>query len=395
MAPVHIRSITLGIDVTPSTVDASFASASVFFQQARRDLADGGFDVQTIRLATQPPTYLEPTSFPGFARQLDAACLAEGIDYVASGGIRLGQNWDEASTATAILDGLTSTDRCFASLHLDDQSGLSPAAARTGAAIVDGLARVTPDGFSNLKFAAMARCGANIPFFPSAYHRGGPPCFSLAVQWADVALAAVSQAESVVSADQLLRTALAEWGAPVQAIAERVAGQTGVAFAGIDLTPAPFPTDEASLVAVIERLAGRPLGAPGTLAAVARLTQALKQTPLRSIGFCGAMLPVMEDSVLARRVEEDGLSVHDLLLYSALCGTGLDTVPLPGDVDRDTIAALLTDVAALGVALNKPLTARLFPIPGKRVGDSTSFEFAFFANTRVMSLGQARREERP
>ena len=36
--------------------------------------------------------------------------------------------------------------------------------------------------------------------------------------------------------------------------------------------------------------------------------------------------------------------------------------------------------------LNKPLTARLMPIPGKNAGDPTDFDFAFFANSRVMAL---------
>jgi uncharacterized protein (UPF0210 family) len=36
--------------------------------------------------------------------------------------------------------------------------------------------------------------------------------------------------------------------------------------------------------------------------------------------------------------------------------------------------------------LDKPLTARLMPVPGKKAGDVTEFEFGFFANSRVMKL---------
>jgi uncharacterized protein (UPF0210 family) len=64
----------------------------------------------------------------------------------------------------------------------------------------------------------------------------------------------------------------------------------------------------------------------------------------------------------------------------------LDTIPLPGDSSANEIAALLLDLAALGLRLDKPLTARLMPIPGKQAGDSTSFDFDFFANSRVMPL---------
>ena len=83
------------------------------------------------------------------------------------------------------------------------------------------------------------------------------------------------------------------------------------------------------------------------------------------------------------------MTVRDLLLCSAVCGTGLDTVPLPGDTSPEQIAALLLDVAALALRLDKPLTARLMPIPGKAAGDPTGFDFAFFANSRVMGIEAA------
>jgi uncharacterized protein (UPF0210 family) len=80
------------------------------------------------------------------------------------------------------------------------------------------------------------------------------------------------------------------------------------------------------------------------------------------------------------------LTIKDLLLYSAVCGTGLDTIPLPGDVTVEQIAAVLIDLSALALRLGKPLTARLMPIPGKQAGDPTSFDFEYFANSRVMGL---------
>jgi uncharacterized protein len=96
------------------------------------------------------------------------------------------------------------------------------------------------------------------------------------------------------------------------------------------------------------------------------------------------MLPVLEDATLAARSLERTFSVNDLLLYSAVCGTGLDTVPLPGDTGEDELAGILLDVAALAFRLNKPLTARLMPIPGAKAGDVTDFDFPYFANGRVL-----------
>ena len=80
------------------------------------------------------------------------------------------------------------------------------------------------------------------------------------------------------------------------------------------------------------------------------------------------MLPVMEDVVLAQRWAEGRLGLEQLLVYSAVCGTGLDTVPLPGDTSVEDLAKLICDVASLAVRLRKPLSARLLPVPGKRAG---------------------------
>src|SRR5262249_23619149 len=101
-------------------------------------------------------------------------------------------------------------------------------------------------------------------------------------------------------------------------------------------------------------------------------------------GFSGLMLPVMEDAGLADAAAMGRLRPTDLLLYSAVCGTGLDTIPLPGDVTADELAALLLDVATLAVALDKPLTARLMPVPGLVAGQWTSYRFPYFANTTVL-----------
>jgi hypothetical protein len=97
------------------------------------------------------------------------------------------------------------------------------------------------------------------------------------------------------------------------------------------------------------------------------------------------MLPVLEDSVLAARAAEGLLSISDLLSYSAVCGVGLDTIPLPGDISQETLTGILLDVAALAVRLDKPLTARLMPMPGLSAGDPIHFDFPYFADSRVMA----------
>jgi uncharacterized protein (UPF0210 family) len=157
-------------------------------------------------------------------------------------------------------------------------------------------------------------------------------------------------------------------------------------FGGIDFSLAPFPDDAHSLGGAVERMGLPRIGLQGSLAAAAILTEAIERADFPHTGFSGFMQPVLEDSVLAARAADGTLTIKDLLLYSAVCGTGLDTVPLPGDTSSGQIAALLLDLSALALRLDKPLTARLMPIPGKKAGEPTSFDFGFFANSRVMQL---------
>jgi uncharacterized protein (UPF0210 family) len=172
---------------------------------------------------------------------------------------------------------------------------------------------------------------------------------------------------------------------PVERVADQLASESGFGFVGIDLSPAPFPTDDTSIGGAVERAGVERFGAPGTLYVAAMLTRAIRRTRVRRCGFSGLMLPLLEDSVMARRNAERPSSVHELLLYSAVCGTGLDTIPLPGDISEAELAGIYLDVAALSLALGgKPLTVRVMPVPGAIAGELTNFAFDYFANSRVL-----------
>jgi uncharacterized protein (UPF0210 family) len=160
----------------------------------------------------------------------------------------------------------------------------------------------------------------------------------------------------------------------------------GYRFAGIDFTFAPYPEEARSIGAAIERLGVDRFGAAGTLFVASLLTECLRRADYPRCGFNGLMLPVLEDATLAARSHEQLFTINDLLLYSAVCGTGLDTVPLPGAVSEEELAGVLLDVAALALRLDKPLTARLMPVPGAQAGDLTEFDFPYFANGRVLDV---------
>jgi hypothetical protein len=385
---MKIRSITYFCNPKWPVDEAIIQQAGSFTRAAKEAFQAAGFEVQTVRLATMPfMSYLpDADALPALAHRLEELAAEHGINYVS-----LGPAFPDSPAAyAAIPDALAATQNAFFAGSLTTSDGhISLPAVRLCAEVIHRAAGFTPNGFTNLRFAALANVPAGSPFFPAAYHRGGEPAFAIATEAADLAVSAFRQARTVLEAQEFLSSAIESDAHRLEAVAAELVRQFAVQFGGCDFSLAPFPDEALSLGAAMEALGVSSLGLHGSLAAAAILADAIDRAQFQRTGFSGLMLPVLEDAVLAQRAAQGTLCVKDMLLYSAVCGTGLDTLPLPGDVSQEQLSALLLDVTALAVRLGKPLTARLMPVPGKAAGDPTGFDFAFFANSRVLSLEAA------
>ena len=80
------------------------------------------------------------------------------------------------------------------------------------------------------------------------------------------------------------------------------------------------------------------------------------------------------------------LSPESLMLYSSVCGCGIDMLPLPGDIFVETISCLICDVISLSQKLNKPLGVRILPIPGKFSNEKTSFNHDFLSDMKILNI---------
>jgi hypothetical protein len=127
-------------------------------------------------------------------------------------------------------------------------------------------------------------------------------------------------------------------------------------------------------------------GASGTMTAAYIITSAERQVRAPVVGYAGLMLPVMEDARIAQRWSAGEINIDSLLAYSSVCATGLDTVPLPGDVTEAQLARIIGDVAALAYKWKKPLTARLQPVRGRKAGELTEFDSPYLVNARLQPL---------
>jgi uncharacterized protein len=222
------------------------------------------------------------------------------------------------------------------------------------------------------------------PFYPGSYYTGVGNSFAIGLESAGVVADALGTSRDPVVALRALETILGSYVQQVDAIGRQLAAEKNWLFGGIDLSPAPLK--DVSIGAAIERFTGARVGSSGTLATAALITQALRAIPVGHVGYSGLMLPILEDEVLSRRWSEGALSLDALLAYSSVCGTGLDVIPLPGDVTRDQLDRILADVATLAVKWHKPLSARLLPVAGKKAGDRTEFDGPYLVNAILQPL---------
>jgi uncharacterized protein (UPF0210 family) len=385
-----IRAVTLGLGIGWPPSSETLHQAAEALRHVVKVILDQGHEIQTTRIALAP--YYEVIS-PDSAAALPRACQeiehelnVLGVGYVSFGPIRWRTLGDDlaARYVSIATDALISTSASFFSIEVADSQGIRFPAVQSAARMIREISQATEDGFGNLRLACIANCPPGIPFFPAGYHEGAGWTISIALQSADVVA-------TVVAGDDVLEAGLSRVSEVIRGLdgelrrlIEPEARRLGLMYLGVDRSPAPYPADRSSAAAMLEKVGVERFGEPGTLAAAMLMTRAIRDGG-DGIGFSGLMLPLLEDSGLARRAGEGMYSWSELLLYSAVCGTGLDTVPLPGDASEAELGGIVLDVAALSTALNKPLTARLFPVPGLVAGDRTSFSFPYFANSVVLA----------
>ncbi len=380
---MKIRSITYFCNPKFPLDEKVLQKAGKFLTQAKSAYEAAGYEVQTVRLATIPfPKLLGAENInklPEYTSQIAAIAQQLNIGYFS-----LGHALPEMPHSYEVIPDaiFVSKNAFFSGMMADTTRGLDLAAIHACAEIIVRCSTIEPNGFANLQFAALANVKAGAPFFPAAYHDKNTPAFAIATESADLAVQAFESARSIEEGRNNLIGEIEKHGKKLTEVAKSLR----VKFYGIDFSLAPFPDDAHSLGNAVEKMGIPKIGLHGSLAAAAILTEAIDRADFPHTGFSGFMQPVLEDSVLAKRAAEGTLTIKDILLYSAVCGTGLDTIPLPGDTTAEQLVPLLLDLSALALRLDKPLTARLMPVPGKKAGDETNFDFGFFANSKVMKL---------
>jgi hypothetical protein len=385
-----IRAVTAFIEVDKDNYAAKIRETQTFLVTAKEALNKAGFEGANGRITTQPFT-----SYTKGMKRDEAVALIRRMREVASkgrSGFDIGPamiNDNDDPAAARLLADVLSQVSVNANIIIADEKGIHWHAVKEAAHLIKDVSQRSPHGDANFNFAAIAMMKPYGPYYPGSFHLGKGRSFAIAMEGAGVVARIFSETHDPVEAQARLSKAIASYTQEAEAVAMKIAAQTGWTYEGIDATPAPG--GENSIGRAIESFIGGPFGSSGTLTASGIITRAVQSTTVKRTGYSGLMIPVMEDKILARRWAEGTFNIDSILAYSAVCAGGVDTVPLPGDVSETEIGRILGDVAWLAFKWNKPLGARLLPSPGKRSGNQTEFTGAALINTSVQPLAGTKR----
>ncbi len=382
----NIRTVTAGITLSDLSDTTTIGDAVRFLKEARNVYSNAGYTVQTIRISTQHlHEYLDGKTYEEaipYLKKFDQIAKRDNIMF-SIGNLLPPDEYDER-IADWVVELIRETDNLSFSLSISSpENGIHSNSIKAAAEVALAISKNSAGGEGNFRFTASANCPPGSPFFPAAFHQG-PKSFAIGTESPNI-LTKVFKSSTWDDAAQNLKSELEQKFQPLEEMAMELAKTSGWQYDGIDTSPAPGL--EASIGGAIEELTGQPFGGASTLSACSLITEVIKNLDVKTCGYSGLMLPVIEDKVLAQRANENRFTIQELLLFSSVSGTGLDVVPIPGNTSQKTLERIYTDVASLSLKYtDKALSARLFLIPGKSVGDKVEFDNPFLTAATVMKI---------
>ena len=357
-----------------------------------------GYTLQSIRVITNPfGEYLDLTNLQ--TAKADLQYLTELLNKFNESGIRLrfaigaARNKEEIALLPELIAAYGDLCNACVNVPLDENGVLDNELIEQSVYAVQKIANITPRGEGNFNFTVNFNCKPFIPYFPAGYHLSHlPNSFVIGLETPDLlveVLKSVPKSPHSQFYADCYRAMLQALQYHVDQVLEMLSAvklSGKFEFAGIDSSAAP--SKNCSSITKIYELMGLPyFGAAGSVEVSALLTKVFKsiqRVPL--VGFSGLMLAVTEDLGLAEGTQKQYFDIRALLTYSAVCGIGLDTVPVAGNAKAESIAAIMRDTGTMAFRLNKPLTVRLFPIPNKVAGEISEFESDDLCNCRLLHI---------
>ena len=399
----RVRTVTTFLTLLKDKSDwkDEILKASEFCNNMSKKFMSYGYEVQSIRIVANAfGEYLDTSSLE--KANEDLSFITDILNSVKTQNLRIRFAIGEAKTKEeiALLPELMRDfgDLCNACVNvpLDEFGVLDNALINECSKAVQKISQITPRGEGNFNFTVNFNCKPFIPYFPASYHDSGDEnSFVIGLETPDLLVSVLrefnstcrdtSHNEKFKNYYKIMSRALQYHVDNIYKIVDDFKSADFV-FKGFDSSAAPSKNCS-SMCEVYEELGVEYFGASGSIEVSALLTRVFKSLKnVDLVGFSGLMLAVTEDAGLAEGTIKAQYDLRSLLTYSAVCGIGLDTVPIPGDVSLEKLNAIMRDTGTMAFRLNKPLTVRVFPVPGKKAGDMTEFQSDDLCNCKILEV---------
>ncbi len=302
------------------------------------------------------------------AISLEHAAEKLGIDFIGGFSALVEKGFTSADEAliSSIPEALSRTQRVCSSVNVaTTRAGINMDAVLKMGGAVKRLSVL--DYRACARLVTFANAPGDNPFMAGAFHGEGEgeAALNVGISGPGVVRAVVEKHSSASLgevAEVIKRTAfkITRVG---ELIGRELSRRLGVSFGIVDLSlaPTPFPGD--SVAGIIEAMGISRCGAPGSVAALALLVDAVKKGGTMATsyvgGLSGAFIPVSEDAGMAEAAKEGTITADKLLAMSSVCSVGLDMVVLPASTSASTVSGIIADEAAIGVMNNKTTGVRV------------------------------------
>ncbi|HYX70928.1 MAG TPA: DUF711 family protein, partial [Terriglobales bacterium] len=203
-----VRALTAFVRLDAAHSREQVATALTMLRRAQAEFEQAGYEVQTIRISTQPfPEYIRGMSHEqavAFLRDYDRLAQKEHFD--ADIGPAMLADSDDPGMADLLAEVLAQSKTLNASVVVAGEDGIHWHAVHAAARVMKYLEEHTAHGQGNFNFTASAMVPLETPFYPASYHTGAGHSFAIGLQSANV----VAEAFSGTHDPEVARKALAE-----------------------------------------------------------------------------------------------------------------------------------------------------------------------------------------
>ncbi|MFX1396333.1 MAG: PFL family protein [Promethearchaeota archaeon] len=320
------------------------------------------------------------------AQTLDSAAKKVNVDFLGgfSALVHKGFTRSDLCLIQSLPKVLSLTERVCSSINVaSTKSGMNMNAVRMMGEVIHNIAKYSKyqNSIGCAKLVVFSNAVEDNPFMAGGFHGIGESesCVNVGVSGPGVIRNLIQNQQDVdfeTLAEIIKKTAfkITRMG---QLVAQQAAKRLKIPFGIVDVSLAPTTRPFDSVAGILEEMGLESTGGPGTTAALALLTDAVKKGGLMASsyvgGLSGAFIPVSEDLTMTEAARKKILTIEKLEAMTSVCSVGLDMICIPGSTHPSSISGIIADEAAIGMINNKTTGVRIIPVIGKDVGEEVEF----------------------